>query len=236
MTERIIGVIESNRNGFENNKEKFKSFSNDLMQSLQSLQNVILSILGIIATLLIGFYAIPNQPVSPNEDIIQQTIYIILEQSLMLVIITLIVGLFLYLLINIFKWRISQKIWNIEKEYHKALTTQNFMKGFIEKKAFELYSIDKPYLCNLMECFIVVEVGLTKCIIDQYEKNKSLHFLFYYSKWRNESSLIGNFYHNLIKNAHFTYDKHEKIFSECVSNDYEKEYFKELKELAKASL
>jgi hypothetical protein len=100
-------------------------------------------------------------------------IYIITEQSLTLIFITLIIGLFLYLFINIFKWRISEKIWNIEKTYHETLTIQNFMKGLIEKKTFQLDSVDKSYLYNLMDCFIVVEGGLMKYIINQYEENKS---------------------------------------------------------------
>lgn len=237
--ERIIGIIESNRNGFENNKEKFKSFSNDVIQNIQSIQNIILTILGIVITVLIGLIAIPNQSDSANEDIFQQIIYTTKEQSLTFIIIIVSLGI-LYVVLIGFKMYISKKIWNIEKEYHKALITQNFMKGFIENKTLELDKVNETYLCNLRNCFIAVEGGLTQSIIDQYKKIKPRDFLLYHSEWCKEYELIEPIYKYFINISN--YKKYDEIVSKIksnavnkdISNDVikkEEKYFEELKKL-----
>jgi hypothetical protein len=229
LISRMEKVLEAYERGFIINRDKFKAFVADQISEIQNKQNVILSVMVVVATIVVGLLATKGM-FGMNENFL-----------FALLVTTSIFMLGIYIFLSKRKSISIDKYWTIEKSFHEALTAQNFMRGFLQIRSSFVDKISIEHFCYLYSCFIIVEGGLTQHIIDEYEKatkpNNNRFSFFWSSKaLEKESSLIGKFYHVIInhsKKQHENYScKKIDIFAKCMLIAEEKQMFDNLKELA----
>jgi hypothetical protein len=231
---RIEKILEDNEKGLTVNREKFKSFSCDVIGRTQNTQLIILSIMGIIAVTLVGIAVADSKNIP--DDFIQWTL--IREHALTLFVLLSVAILAIYTYLELHKRHLSEKLWKIEKAFHEGLTAQAFMKGFLHFSR-PINLVQPEQLKNLLSCYIVVEGGITQNIIRKYEEakknTKGCLLCCYQNEVKKETELIGEFYNVLVECSKvvFSENNDEKIFEKCTLQEAERKFFEVLNTLSK---
>lgn len=210
LVTQIENSLEAYQNSLESNKKKFESLTDNYLSKLTSRRNSILSVVGLIISVIVGLSA-----VGLAEGLMKPLLMIVL-------VVDVVGGTITYITANILMHRASKKLWDIEKAYDEGYTIQNFIKGFLSRRTLRLDSINADQLYNLHQYFIVIQGGITSKIISEYEKvyPKESYPKYY-------EGVIPKLYCLLIDNAFETYNSHRQ--------EFEKEQFLNIFKVSKES-
>jgi ABC-type multidrug transport system fused ATPase/permease subunit len=200
LIDRIEHLLQAYQTGLQSNKEKFEKFTDEYTSNLTNSRNNILTLIGLIATSIIGLLS-ANILDNSGKQI-----------SIVVLIVVLAIGWRLYMIKNRQIRLESSKLWEIEKTYLSGSIAQNFMKGFLNLSASDITLVQVGWLRTLENYLIVLEAGITANIMDAYKLN-----------YPNDSfpepaeNLVTSMYNAAINTSIDVYKSNKYLFEEEVS-------------------
>jgi hypothetical protein len=188
---QMNSVLDAYQNGLRSNKEKFESSSNNRLSQLATRRNSILSIIGIIITVIVTLATVD----SIKAQVQPILVFFLIGSAAF--------GVFIYIRTNKQMLQQSERLLEIEKAYQEGYTVQNFMKGFLGRIGLLLDHISSKQLYSLHFFYVIIQGGITRKILDRYPKNQD-----------------GRIYHLIIDNAKEIYRTYGEERGEFQKEDF----------------